>query len=83
MCDCTQVGLVLTTEQITVTMNSMWHSVHCSKLLQFLPDSGTEITLQLETLKGSLKLPQACITYTENAPPAYPYVKKGKRNKVL
>lgn len=76
-----QVGLVLTTEQVTVTMNSMWHSVHCSRLQNFVPNCGTEITLQLETLTGSLGLPQACIMYTENAPPAYPYVKKARETK--
>lgn len=52
-----------------------------NKLQSLCQTFGTEIILLLETPKASLKLPQACITYTENIPPAYPYVKKAKETK--
>lgn len=52
-----------------------------SKLRSLCHARGAEITLLLETPKAIFKLPQACITYTENVPPAYSYVKNARETK--
>jgi len=52
-----------------------------SKLQSLCQTLRTEIAFLLETPKASFKLPQACMTYTENVPSAYPYAKKARETK--